>query len=165
MPRGRTELREHRRILAALLRSDTEVRGDDDKGKAPSPGNPAPLSSAANFTWTDTYVNLNHVIVFRNAHLCREYEVEFGRLRRVIFGRGRHGRGPPNLQPRRDIGEGAVRAGPHARASLRRKDFGPSADKLQAPRPHLSPSELPGAAAEVPCGTGHVWRRRCRRSP
>ena len=103
-----TDLRENRRILAALLRSGVEVRGDFnpaifhqkfvlrdfDRGKATSPGNPALLSGSANFTWTDTHVNLNNVFVFRNVHIAREYEQEFEQLRRGSFGRGLHGDAP-----------------------------------------------------------------------
>lgn len=46
-------------------------------GKATSPGNPALLSGSANFTVTDTHVNVNHVFVFHNSFVCRQYEVEF----------------------------------------------------------------------------------------
>ena len=100
-----TGLETNRRILAALLRSDVEVRGDFnpgifhqkfilrdyDGGKATKPGDPALLSGSANFTWTDTHVNLNNVFVFRNAFICRQYEQEFEQLRRGSFGRGMHG--------------------------------------------------------------------------
>lgn len=103
-----TELRENRRILAALLRSDVEVKGDfnpeifhqkfilrDYRGrKATTPGNPALLSGSANFTLTDTHRNLNHVFVFRSAHVCRQYEIEFEQLRRGSFGRAMHGEVP-----------------------------------------------------------------------
>jgi phosphatidylserine/phosphatidylglycerophosphate/cardiolipin synthase-like enzyme len=100
-----TDLAENRRILAALLRSDVQTRGDFNPkifhqkfvlrdyfdGKATTPGNPALLSGSANFTWTDTHVNLNHVFVFHNAFVCRQYEVEFNQLRGGSFGRQRHG--------------------------------------------------------------------------
>lgn len=100
-----TDLAENRRILAALLRSDVEVRGDFNPaifhqkfilrdyhaGKATTPGNPALLSGSANFTLTDTHVNLNHVVIFRSAYVSRQYEVEFEQLRHGQFGRGMHG--------------------------------------------------------------------------
>lgn len=100
-----TDLRENRRILAALLRSDIEVRGDFNPkifhqkfvlrdfrdGKATKPGDPALLSGSANFTWTDTHVNLNHVFVFHNTSVCRQYEIEFEQLRQGEFGRNKHG--------------------------------------------------------------------------
>jgi hypothetical protein len=103
-----TDLKENRRILAALLRSDIETRGDFnpeifhqrfilrdyDDGKATSPGNSALLTGSANFTWTDTHVNLNSVVVFRNSYVCRQYELEFEQLRRGLFGRGLHGEIP-----------------------------------------------------------------------
>jgi phosphatidylserine/phosphatidylglycerophosphate/cardiolipin synthase-like enzyme len=103
-----TELKENRRILSALLRSDIETRGDFnpeifhqkfilrdyDKGTATSPGDPALLTGSANFTWTDTHVNLNNVVVFHNSYVCRQYEIEFEQLRRGMFGRGLHGEEP-----------------------------------------------------------------------
>ena len=103
-----TDLKENRRILAALLRSDVEVRGDFnpaifhqkfvlrdyDGGKATKPGNPALLTGSANFTWTDTHVNLNNLFVFHNAFISRQYEQEFDQLRRGSFGRGMHGEAP-----------------------------------------------------------------------
>ena len=97
-----TELAENRRILAGLLRSDVQVRGDynpkifhqkfilrDYRGKASSSS--ALLTGTANFTDTDTHRNLNHLVVFHNAHVCRQYEVEVDQLRRGAFGRGLHG--------------------------------------------------------------------------
>ena len=77
----RPSLAANRRILAALLRSDVEVKGDFNPkifhqkfvlrdfrdGRATKPGNPALLSGSANFTVTDTHRNLNHVFVFHNA--------------------------------------------------------------------------------------------------
>jgi hypothetical protein len=67
---------------------------DYDKGKATSPGDPALLTGSANFTWTDTHVNLNNVVVFHNFYVCRQYEIEFEQLRRGMFGRGLHGEEP-----------------------------------------------------------------------
>ena len=97
-----TELAENRRILAGLLRSDVQVRGDfnpkifhqkfilrDYRGKSSSTS--ALLTGSTNFTVTDTHRNLNHVIVFRNAYVCRQYEIEFEQLRQGRFGRGLHG--------------------------------------------------------------------------
>jgi phosphatidylserine/phosphatidylglycerophosphate/cardiolipin synthase-like enzyme len=100
-----TNLAENRRILGVLLRSDVQVRGDFnpkifhqkfilrdyEDGKATKPGNPALLTGSANFTVTDTHVNLNHVFVFRSAYICRQYEIEFAQLRLGQFGRGWHG--------------------------------------------------------------------------
>lgn len=97
-----TELAENRRILAALLRSDVQVRGDynpkifhqkfalrDYEGTAAPTS--ALLSGSANFTVTDCHQNLNHVFVFRNAFVCRQYATEVEQLRRGSFGRGMHG--------------------------------------------------------------------------
>ena len=95
----------NRRILAALLRSDVEVKGDfnpqifhqkfalrDYRDRRPAPrGRPALLSGSANFTTTDTHRNLNHVFVFNNNAVCREYDTEFAELRLGRFGRQIHG--------------------------------------------------------------------------
>jgi phosphatidylserine/phosphatidylglycerophosphate/cardiolipin synthase-like enzyme len=100
-----TDLAANRRILAALLRSDVEVKGDFNPkifhqkfalrdyrgGKATKPGRPALLTGSANFTLTDTHRNLNHVFVFNSARVCREYEREFAQLRLGRFGREIHG--------------------------------------------------------------------------
>jgi phosphatidylserine/phosphatidylglycerophosphate/cardiolipin synthase-like enzyme len=100
-----TDLAANRRFLAALLRSDVEVKGDFNpqifhqkfvlrdyrNGRATSPGNPALLSGSANFTLTDTHRNLNHVFVFRNSSVCRQYELEIEQLKLGRFGREIHG--------------------------------------------------------------------------
>jgi phosphatidylserine/phosphatidylglycerophosphate/cardiolipin synthase-like enzyme len=100
-----TDLAENRKILAALLRSDVEVRGDFNPkifhqkfalrdyrgGKATKPGAPALLSGSANFTLTDTHKNLNHVFVFHSSAVCRQYGVEFDELSLGRFGRQIHG--------------------------------------------------------------------------
>ncbi len=95
-------LAENRRILAALLRSDVEVRGDfnpsifhqkfvlrDFRGRASATS--ALLTGSANFTQTDTHRNLNHFVVFNDGRICREYLTEVEQLRRGRFGRGEHG--------------------------------------------------------------------------
>jgi phosphatidylserine/phosphatidylglycerophosphate/cardiolipin synthase-like enzyme len=97
-----TKLADNRQILSALLRSDVQVRGDynpkifhqkfilrDYRGKA-SPSS-ALLTGSANFTDTDTHTNLNHVFVFHDAFVCRQYEDEVEQLRHGSFGRGMHG--------------------------------------------------------------------------
>jgi phosphatidylserine/phosphatidylglycerophosphate/cardiolipin synthase-like enzyme len=98
-----TGLAENRRILAALLRSGVQVRGDfnpklfhqkfalRDFRRGESLPSTALLTGSANFTMTDTHTNLNHVVVFRNAHVCRQYETEVEQLRHGSFGRGAHG--------------------------------------------------------------------------
>lgn len=100
-----TALAENRRILAALLRSDVQVRGDfnpaifhqkfilrDYRGKAAPTS--ALLTGSANFTVTDTHSNLNNVVVFHNTSVCRQYADEVAQLRSGTFGRGRHGKVP-----------------------------------------------------------------------
>ena len=94
-----SDLAANRRILAALLRSDVEVKGDfnpqifhqkfalrDYRDRRPAPrGRPALLSGSANFTMTDTHRNLNHVFIFNNNAVCREYDTEFAELRQGRF--------------------------------------------------------------------------------
>ena len=99
-----SSLAANRRILGALLRCDVEVKGDFNPqifhqkfvlrdfrdGKATKPGDPALLSGSANFTVTDTHRNLNHVFVFHNTAICRQYAAEFEELRLGRFGRQLH---------------------------------------------------------------------------
>ena len=100
-----SELAENRRILAGLLRSDIQVRGDfnpkifhqkfvlrDFRGKASATS--ALLTGSANFTLTDTHRNLNHVFVFRSAFVCRQYQTEVEQLERGSFGRSAIGDAP-----------------------------------------------------------------------
>jgi phosphatidylserine/phosphatidylglycerophosphate/cardiolipin synthase-like enzyme len=84
-----TELRENRRILAALLRSDVEVRGDFNPKifhqkfvirDAEKPG-AAVLTGSANFTVTDTHRNLNHVVILHHNGVVTAYQTEFDQLR------------------------------------------------------------------------------------
>ncbi|KAA1421480.1 phospholipase [Nocardioides humilatus] len=97
-----TELAANRRILAALLRSDVQVRGDYNPAifhqkfvlrdyDGGSVATSALLTGSANFTDTDTHKNLNHVFVFRNSYVCRQYLTEVEQLRHGSFGRGMHG--------------------------------------------------------------------------
>lgn len=95
-------LARNRRILAALLRNGVEARGDfnpdifhqkfilrDYRGRARPTS--ALLTGSANFTQTDTHLNLNNVFVFRNAYVCQQYRVEVEQLSRGRFGRELHG--------------------------------------------------------------------------
>lgn len=98
-----SELAANRRILSALLRSDVEVHGDynpkifhqkfvlRDYGRGKTGPTSALLTGSANFTGTDTHSNLNHVFVFHDADVCRQYAAEVEQLRRGSFGRGLHG--------------------------------------------------------------------------
>jgi phosphatidylserine/phosphatidylglycerophosphate/cardiolipin synthase-like enzyme len=100
-----TELAINRQILTALLRSDIEVKGDynpkifhqkfilrDYDGRAVPTS--ALLTGSANFTTTDTHRNLNNVVIFRSAYVCRQYLAEVEQLKRGSFGRGMHGAAP-----------------------------------------------------------------------
>ena len=93
---------ENRRILAALLRSGIDIKGDynpetfhqkfivrDYRGRTLPTS--ALLTGSANFTGTDTHTNLNHVFVFRDHRICGEYLAEVEQLHRGQFGRGMHG--------------------------------------------------------------------------
>jgi hypothetical protein len=49
------------------------------------------LSGSANFTVTDCHQNLNHVVIFHDVAVCKEYAGEFASIRAGRFGRGEHG--------------------------------------------------------------------------
>lgn len=102
---GARSLEPNRRIVAALLRCDVDVKADynpaifhqkfivrDYRRRAVATS--AVLSGSANFTDTDCHRNLNHVVTFADARICREYAAEFARLREGQFGRGAHGEVP-----------------------------------------------------------------------
>jgi phosphatidylserine/phosphatidylglycerophosphate/cardiolipin synthase-like enzyme len=99
---GERSLEPNRRILAALLRCNIDVKADynpaifhqkfvvrDYRGRAKPRS--AILSGSANFTVTDCHRNLNHVVVFNDARVCKEYAAEFDRIRAGRFGREEHG--------------------------------------------------------------------------
>jgi len=88
--------------------SELEVKGDyhpkifhqrfilgDHDGKATPTS--ALLSGSANLPWTDTHSNLNNVVVFHNAYVCRQYQAEVEQLQRASLGRGLHGEVPRDL--------------------------------------------------------------------
>jgi phosphatidylserine/phosphatidylglycerophosphate/cardiolipin synthase-like enzyme len=100
-PGGRS-LEPNRRILAALLRCNVDVKADynpaifhqkfairDYRERATSTS--AILTGSTNFTHTDCHRNLNHIVVFHDARICNEYTVEFDHIRAGLFGRGIHG--------------------------------------------------------------------------
>ncbi|MEQ4305862.1 phospholipase D-like domain-containing protein [Plantactinospora sp. B6F1] len=102
---GSRSLEPNRRIVAALLRCDVDVKADYNPAifhqkfavrdyRQRAGGRTAVLSGSANFTGTDCHRNLNHVVLFHDARICREYADEFARLRQGRFGRGEHGRVP-----------------------------------------------------------------------
>jgi phosphatidylserine/phosphatidylglycerophosphate/cardiolipin synthase-like enzyme len=102
---GANSLEENRRLLAALLRCNVDVKADynpaifhqkfiirDYRGDAKPTS--AILTGSANFTVTDCHRNLNHVVVFHDWRICREYAKEFASIRAGRFGRGEHGEVP-----------------------------------------------------------------------
>jgi phosphatidylserine/phosphatidylglycerophosphate/cardiolipin synthase-like enzyme len=99
---------ENRRILSSLLRSGIDVKGDYNPATFHQkfilrdyPGRSTPtsalLTGSANFTWTDTHSNLNHVFIFRSPRVCAEYAAEVEQLASGSFGRGLHGKIPATL--------------------------------------------------------------------
>jgi phosphatidylserine/phosphatidylglycerophosphate/cardiolipin synthase-like enzyme len=106
--KGDTGLEENRTLFAALLRCNVDVKADYNPaifhqkfiirdyresatGKATTGKNAAILSGSANFTITDTHRNLNHVVIFHDWRICREYATEFVAIRAGQFGRAQHG--------------------------------------------------------------------------
>ncbi|MFI6316582.1 phospholipase D-like domain-containing protein [Nonomuraea sp. NPDC050556] len=102
---GAKSLEPNRRILAALLRCNIDVKADynpaifhqkfiiRDYRERALPTS-AILSGSANFTDTDSHRNLNHVVIFHDSRICREYTEEFNQMRQGKFGRGEHGKIP-----------------------------------------------------------------------
>jgi phosphatidylserine/phosphatidylglycerophosphate/cardiolipin synthase-like enzyme len=99
---GDSSLEENRRLFAALLRCNVDIKSDynpeifhqkfvirDYRGEARPTS--ALLSGSANFTVTDCHRNLNHVVIFNDWRICREYATEFASIRAGRFGRGEHG--------------------------------------------------------------------------
>lgn len=92
--------RTNRDILAALLRCGVDVKADLNhkifhqkfvvrdyrRGRVQSSGNAGLLSGSTNFTWTGTHKNLNHVIIFNDYRIAREYAEEFEELIGGTFG-------------------------------------------------------------------------------
>jgi phosphatidylserine/phosphatidylglycerophosphate/cardiolipin synthase-like enzyme len=99
---GVNSLEENRRLLSALLRCNVDVKAvynpaifhqkfiiRDYRGDARPTS--AILSGSANFTVTDCHRNLNHIVIFHDRRICREYANEFASIRAGRFGRGEHG--------------------------------------------------------------------------
>ena len=94
---GDEDIHENRTILNALLRSSIDVKADynpkifhqkfiirDYRRSAMSTS--AVLTGSTNFTQTGTHKNFNHVIIFNDYRVCREYRVEFDEIRCGNFG-------------------------------------------------------------------------------
>jgi phosphatidylserine/phosphatidylglycerophosphate/cardiolipin synthase-like enzyme len=102
---GNRSLEPNRRILAALLRSNVDVKADYNPAifhqkfvirdhRRTAGERSAILTGSANFTTTDCHRNLNHLVVFHDPRICREYVREFEQIRAGRFGRGEHGEVP-----------------------------------------------------------------------
>jgi phosphatidylserine/phosphatidylglycerophosphate/cardiolipin synthase-like enzyme len=103
--RPNPQFKTNRDILAALLRTDIEVHSDfnqeifhqkfvirDYRGRKQPTS--ALLTGSTNFTNTDTHSNLNHVVIFNDDRICKDYMVEFEQMRQGSFGRQRLGEVP-----------------------------------------------------------------------
>jgi len=104
-PRPSPTFRTNRDILNALLRTDIEVHSDlnneifhqkfvirDYRGSTKPTS--ALLTGSTNFTGTDTHSNLNHIVIFHDYRICRDYMVEFDEISLGSFGRQRLGKVP-----------------------------------------------------------------------
>jgi len=102
---GERSLEPNRKILAALLRCNVDVKADynpaifhqkfiirDFRERATDTS--AILSGSTNFTLTDCHRNLNHILIFHDARICGEYTNEFNQIRAGHFGRGAQGKIP-----------------------------------------------------------------------
>lgn len=92
----------NRDILDSFLRTDIEVHSDlsteifhqkfvirDYRGSTKPTS--ALLTGSTNFTSTDTHSNLNHIVIFHDYRICRDYAREFEEIRTGSFGRQRLG--------------------------------------------------------------------------
>lgn len=87
----------NRRMLSALLRAGIEVRTDYNPKifhqkfivRARSGGDLALLTGSTNFTPTGCHANLNHIAVFENRTIAKEYQTEFDELWDGTFGSNR----------------------------------------------------------------------------
>jgi phosphatidylserine/phosphatidylglycerophosphate/cardiolipin synthase-like enzyme len=85
----------NRRLLGALQRAKVDVKSDLNPAifhqkfvvRDVHGGAPALLSGSANFTDTDTHMNLNHVVIFHDPGIAQEYFSQFNQLRMGEFGR------------------------------------------------------------------------------
>lgn len=102
--RPQPDFRTNRDILNAFLRSDIEVHSDFNQDifhqkfviRDAKPGGPPPalLTGSANFTGTDSLINLNHIVIFHNSDIAEKYEIEFDEIAGGSFGRQRLGKVP-----------------------------------------------------------------------
>jgi phosphatidylserine/phosphatidylglycerophosphate/cardiolipin synthase-like enzyme len=96
----------NRRIATALLQSNIDLKLDfnkkifhqkfivrDYRGQAKPTS--ALLTGSTNFTDTDCHSNLNHIFVFKDAGVCRQYANQFAEIERGEFGRRGLGGEPP----------------------------------------------------------------------
>ena len=121
---GEKSLEENRRILTALLRCKwtsrptttrrSSTRSSSSGTTAATRGHLRAALRLGQLHRDRPHHNLNHMVIFHNVKICKEYLVEFASIRAGHFGRGEHG-DVPSAQHQRGTGEGAVRAGPHAR--------------------------------------------------
>ena len=73
----------------------SSTRSSSSVTTAATPGRPRPCCpGSANFTVTDCHQNLNHVVIFHDVAVCKEYAGEFASIRAGHFGRGEHGAVP-----------------------------------------------------------------------
>lgn len=105
--------RDNRIILAALLRNNVDVKADYnpeifhqkfilrdyfhwESRTSKRNKNAALLTGSANFTYTDTHLNLNHVIIFHDHRIASDYSTEFQQIWQGTFGslRDRHREAP-----------------------------------------------------------------------
>ncbi|MDQ3729664.1 MAG: phospholipase D-like domain-containing protein [Actinomycetota bacterium] len=107
---GAGGLAENRRITSALLQSSVDVKADfnkaifhqkfvlrdyrPDDARRGIKQSAALLTGSANFTKTDCHTNLNHLFVFHDRQVCKQYRREFDEISRGEFGRRQHGEVP-----------------------------------------------------------------------
>jgi phosphatidylserine/phosphatidylglycerophosphate/cardiolipin synthase-like enzyme len=92
------ELGINRKIFTTLLRNQIDVKADynpkifhqkfivRDYNTRKKGLKPALLTGSANFTFTGTHKNLNHLVIFHNRYIAGKYDDEFQQMREGKFG-------------------------------------------------------------------------------
>ncbi|MDP8254514.1 MAG: phospholipase D-like domain-containing protein [Candidatus Alcyoniella australis] len=92
-----SDIKTNRDILAALLRNNIDVKADfnpeifhqkfivrDYRGSKKATS--AVLTGSTNFTVTGTHKNLNHIVIFHDYRICKDYHNEFFEILDGTFG-------------------------------------------------------------------------------
>lgn len=104
MEHAHNELAINRKIFAALLRNQIDVKADynpkifhqkfiiRDYNTRKKGLKPAVMTGSTNFTFTGTHKNLNHTVIFHNRYIAARFDDEFNQIRQGKFGQAADGK-------------------------------------------------------------------------